>query len=292
MSNGAYRNGGRGSARRGFAARQRQRLRRRIALLAVLCVAVVIFGLVFAGVKGAMRAMEERSARTEPPSATGETAEGGTRQAGSAPEAKERTELAAAKTCDALDVLVDPRHPLPDWYAPDDLVYILGYGVPTTSGDLPLRREAAENLGELSAAAAAAGEEVLVSSAYRSYAEQQEIFQHYTGIYGDWVENVSAPPGQSQHQLGTTVDFTSSEVGYELLPAFGQTAASRWLAENAWRYGFINTYPVEDSAGTGRQAEPWEYRYVGVKRAQAIHDSGLSLRKYLRQNGKAPCEAA
>lgn len=196
--------------------------------------------------------------------------------------------LVAAGSCDALDILVDPNHALPAGYEPRDLVYVQGFGVLTHGGDLLLRREAAVNLAELSQAAAQAGEEALVSSAYRSYGDQQEAFAHYTGIYGDWTSNVSAPPGESQHQLGTTVDFTNSEVAYELIPTFGDTSASRWLSRNAWRYGFINTYPADD-AGTGRQAEPWEYRYVGKKMAAEIQESDLSLRKFLKQNGQAPC---
>ena len=198
--------------------------------------------------------------------------------------------MTVANTCDALDVLVDPGHPLPASYEPQDLAYLQGYGVAVTVGDLPLRREAAKYLGDLSDAAVAAGEEALVSSAYRSYADQQEAFAHYTSIYGDWADHVSAPPGESQHQLGTTVDFTNAEVNYQLIPTFGDTSASRWLSQNAWRYGFVNTYPPGDTDGTGRQAEPWEYRYIGLQTAREVQKSELSLRQFLEANGQAPCE--
>ncbi|MGH3090153.1 MAG: M15 family metallopeptidase, partial [Rubrobacteraceae bacterium] len=121
-----------------------------------------------------------------------------------------------------------------------------------------------------------------------SYFEQQQNFTHFTGIYGDDAEIVSAPPGQSQHQLGTTVDFTNAEVGYQLLPSFGETSASEWLEKNARKYGFVITYPNGDEQKTGRQWEPWEYRFVGVKTAKEIHESDLSLREYLIEEGVKP----
>lgn len=293
--------GGRGS-RRPPARRKTFKLRRNLAFLVAISILATSCGLTVVGIKNAISdGSEDQAAQvgSEGTAATtgedsgsgieGTTAGGESSAEGEGSGVGGPEELIAAKTCDDLDILVDPGHPLPHSYVPQDLTYLQGYGVAATATGLPLRREAAKHLGRLSEAVSSSGEEALVSSAYRSYAEQQETFAHYTGIYGDWADHVSAPPGQSQHQLGTTVDFTNSEVGYQLIPTFGDTSASRWLSRNAWRHGFVNTYPAEDTGGTGRQAEPWEYRYVGLQTAREIQKSDLSLRQFLEKNGQAPC---
>lgn len=192
------------------------------------------------------------------------------------------------ESCDDPRVLVGKRNALPPGYQPGDLVSLMAYGVPIHGGDKLLREGAAEPLSGLVSAANAEGHELLVTSAFRSYFEQEQNFAHFTGIYGDDAEIVSAPPGQSQHQLGTTVDFTNAEVGYQLLPAFGETNASKWLEANAHEHGFIITYPDGDEQGTGRQWEPWEYRFVGEGLAEKIHESDMSLRKFLTEEGVRP----
>lgn len=192
------------------------------------------------------------------------------------------------ESCDDPRVLVGKENALPPDYQPDDLASLTARGVPTYGGEQLVRRAAMKPLAELISAANSDGQELLVLSAFRSYTEQKQNFAHFTGIYGDDAEIVSAPPGQSQHQLGTTVDFTNAEVNYELLPAFGKTSASKWLEDNAWKHGFIITYPKGDKQGTGRQHEPWEYRYVGEKLAERIHESDLSLREFLTEEGVRP----
>ncbi|MDX5892962.1 M15 family metallopeptidase [Rubrobacter radiotolerans] len=275
--------------------------RRVLVAVAAVCVLATSCGVAAVGVTSVVRSFQSQTEQVSSTDASPEalpetTAEERTGRAGeerteNAEEEARQERLPVAQSCDSLEVLVDPRHALPPDYSPTDLVYIVGYGVPTVGGDMLLREEATGKLAELMQRAGADGEELLVASAYRSYSEQQQTFAHFQGIYGPEVEYVSAPPGQSQHQLGTTVDFTNSEVGYQLLPAFSETNASRWLERNAWRYGFINTYPAEDISGTGRQAEAWEYRYVGKETAREIHESDLGLREYLAQNGLAPCRS-
>src|SRR3712207_6701331 len=112
-------------------------------------------------------------------------------------------------TCDDPLVLVDRSHPLPEGYVPDDLVPLASYGVPILGGrQMRLRRETAEALRGMVDAAAADGEELVVASAYRSYAEQRDSHARLIGIYGE--EAMSAPPGHSQHHPGTAVDLTNS----------------------------------------------------------------------------------
>jgi D-alanyl-D-alanine carboxypeptidase len=92
---------------------------------------------------------------------------------------------------------------------------------------------------------------------------------------------VSARPGHSEHQLGTTADISNADVGYRLTEEFGETPAGRWLAENAWRYGFVLSYPEGAEAVTGYKYEPWHFRWVGEAAAAAVRDSGLTLHEWL-----------
>lgn len=191
-------------------------------------------------------------------------------------------------SCDDPRVLVDQSHPLPPDYAPQDLVPLASHGVPVRGGEQFLRREAAEKLSLLVADAAADGEELIVASAYRSYADQQSSYEYWTNYYGYGAGGMSAPAGHSQHQLGTAVDFTNAATEYKVHQNFGYTTPSRWLEKNAPRYGFVLAYPKGNEGDTGYNWEPWHYRYVGENNAERISESGLKLHAYLSREGVLP----
>lgn len=208
-----------------------------------------------------------------------------------APPAQEtgpQEERPTSGACGDLLALVDHDHGLPPHYEPEDLVPLSAHGIPVLNGEQFLRREAADRLAELLADAAAAGEELVVASGYRSFGEQQRTHDRWTALYGEGAGGMSAVPGHSEHQLGTAVDFTNAAAGYELWWPFGDTTASAWLEENAHRYGFILSYPRGREEETGYNWEPWHYRYIGVENARELRESGLSLQAFLRQNGVIP----
>ena len=67
-----------------------------------------------------------------------------------------------------------------------------------------------------------------------------------------------------------------------------QTAAGIWLGVNAWKYGFIMSYPRGMTSKTCYEYEPWHFRYVGVAEAAAVHSSGLTLREWLWEHQPNP----
>jgi len=189
-------------------------------------------------------------------------------------------------TCGYRLVLVDLSHALPQDYAPKDLVPLPASGVPTVGGrDLMLRREAAEHLKDL--VAAADDEELVVASAFRSYLDQSYTHERLKSIYGSEADAMSASPGHSQHQLGTAVDFTNSVAAYQVQPIFGQTSAAWWLQNHATQYGFVLSYPPGKDE-TGYEFEPWHYRYIGVENARRLQRSGLILQEFLVHKGVLP----
>ena len=60
-------------------------------------------------------------------------------------------------------------------------------------------------------------------------------------------------------------------------------AVYNWLAENAWKYGFIKRYPADKVDITGISNEPWHYRYVGKEAAQEMQQSGMCLEEYVKE---------
>jgi soluble lytic murein transglycosylase-like protein len=96
-----------------------------------------------------------------------------------------------------------------------------------------MRPDVAAAFDRLEAAARADGIALIISSAFRSDAEQAVLFAQHPDP--KWV----APPGTSLHRYGTELDV-------------GPSTAYAWLAANAPRFHFKLRYPWE----------PWHWGYV------------------------------
>ena len=126
----------------------------------------------------------------------------------------------------------------------------------------------------------AVGSGILVRSGYRDYKSQEDTYNLYLKTYGKtYAENYVAHPGFSEHQTGLAVDIKaqSSET-------FEGTKESKWLKENAYKYGFIFRYAKDTVNITGIRYESWHYRYLGVDLATKVHESGLTYDEYYIRN--------
>lgn len=112
-----------------------------------------------------------------------------------------------------------------------------------------------------------------VISAFRSFSEQSALKSSYKMTYGSGANQFSADQGYSEHQLGTTVDFTTSEVGASYTD-FEKTAAYQWLLDNAYKYGFVLSYPDNNEY---YQFEPWHWRFVSRGLALELHKQGKNF---------------
>jgi D-alanyl-D-alanine carboxypeptidase len=114
-------------------------------------------------------------------------------------------------------------------------------------------------------------------SAYRSYAAQSA--DHASLVARDGLkvaDNESARAGYSEHQTGLAVDIAPvPSNGCNLELCFGTTPQGKWLAANAYKYGFLLRYPADKVAVTGYQYEPWHFRWIGVPLATEMHDDGV-----------------
>jgi zinc D-Ala-D-Ala carboxypeptidase len=158
---------------------------------------------------------------------------------------------------------------LPDGYRPGDLVSAATRGLPT-SGDQLIRALIVDDTRALIANAANGGLELYVGSGFRSQAYQASVFSAQVARWGDsdTANRYSARAGHSQHQLGTTIDFTVS------FRAFRDSPAPTWLRENAHRFGFILPYTAAAAERTGYVDEPWHARWVGTALASRLQSVG------------------
>ncbi|MBQ1230136.1 MAG: M15 family metallopeptidase [Clostridia bacterium] len=218
-------------------------------------------------------------------------------------------------------VLANKTSPVGESYTPEDLVRLDNAVVvpwhQTTGLTLEACAAAAlyEMLDEMRAEEVT---DIFVTSAYRSYIKQQQLYYQYldnelstisedayrclgyTYIKVNYLDqgktqlsradaekvvlSYSAYPGTSEHQTGLCVDFITEDMGGNLTEAFEDTAAFAWLSENAYKFGFILRYPKGKEDITGYTYEPWHYRFVGREAATDIHFSRLTLEQYL-ENG-------
>lgn len=177
-----------------------------------------------------------------------------------------------------LAILVNSTHPLPD-----------GYDIPLTELDngQQVATVMMTDLQQMLADAEAEGIYAIIASGFRTAEKQQSLMDEKIQSFVDkgmsssaaetealkWVNAV----GCSEHQSGLAVDINADGIhsaGYQVYP---------WLAENAWKYGFILRYPEGKTDITGTDYEAWHYRYVGKELAADIYQKGVCLEEYLGQ---------
>ena len=189
-------------------------------------------------------------------------------------------------------VLVNRNHKLSKTDVPTDLVEIAS----VLSADIvkvkytgtKANRTAVEALGKMLSAAISEGvSNFQISSAYRTYSEQQKLVDNSVAKYQknnpSWSRDrclsatyqTVAPAGSSEHQTGLAFDITVPGV------SFTGTEQQKWLHQHCAEYGFIVRFTAEKQKLTGFVAESWHFRYVGEEHAAKIMEQGICLEEYL-----------
>ena len=142
-----------------------------------------------------------------------------------------------------------------------------------------MRAQAATALNELLTDAKTAGYNLQIISSYRSFSTQSITYNGYVARDGQAkADTYSARPGHSEHQTGLAVDLGSGTCNLEI--CFGDSPAGKWLAANAWNYGFVIRYQKDKTAITGYQYEPWHIRFVGKELASEIKTKDITLEEF------------
>lgn len=187
-------------------------------------------------------------------------------------------------------VIVNKKHPLnPTNYIPADLVVpTLPLRVPGNES-MQLRQPVAQALERMFTAAKADGLNLQVSSGYRSYTYQTGTYNSYVKQSGQaYADSISARPGYSEHQTGLAVDIEPVSRQCEIVQCFESTPEGKWLAANAYQYGFLLRYPADKVSVTGYDYEPWHFRFIGTSLSREMHKNGVkTLEEFFGVGGGA-----
>ena len=184
-----------------------------------------------------------------------------------AEEAKHKIEQSNGMTFVDGILIVNKTYSLPSDYAP---------GVSTIAQNA---------FDEMAAAAAQDGITLFVNSSYRSYQDQESLYNSYAAERGtEAADEVSSRPGHSEHQTGLCFDLNSIE------DSFQYTSEGKWVNDNCYKYGFCIRFPKGKGAYTGYQYESWHLRYVGTELAEKLYNNGdwISLEEYFGITSEYP----
>lgn len=120
--------------------------------------------------------------------------------------------------------------------------------------------------------ASAVGLNIYLSSGFRSYDYQNEIYNNYVAWDGqELADTYSARPGHSEHQSGLAIDVNQID------DSFIGTPEAIWLEQHCYEYGFILRYPQSKQDITGYKYESWHIRYVGTDMSYKIHAKSVEM---------------
>ncbi|MBQ7669233.1 MAG: M15 family metallopeptidase [Clostridia bacterium] len=189
---------------------------------------------------------------------------------------------------DGYLILVNSENAIGENYIPKDLTNLVD--TRSDRAAQQMTKTAAKALEAMYIEMRASGyTDVSVTSAYRSYTRQKEIFDMYLNMnlangydydtaYA-MVASDTALPGQSEHQTGLCCDMHNLSSASQ---AFANQEAYKWLKENCWKFGFILRYPDDKEDITKITFEPWHYRFVGRYHAAKMRAMGLCLEEYVK----------
>lgn len=178
-------------------------------------------------------------------------------------------------------ILANPTHDIGD-YAPT-IDYLEGQ---------PLDSRIIEPMREFVAAARAQGLSVYLSSGYRDYTLQTQLYNRKIGqgYSPEDAAKIVAKPGTSEHQTGLACDITDVYRDPKTIEECESTATYQWMSQHCQEYGFIVRFPDGKADITGIMYEPWHFRYVGVEAATYIMENGLCFEEFLDLYQQTPAE--
>lgn len=182
--------------------------------------------------------------------------------------------------------LVNAKNPLSADFAPPQIVNVSDSQCPVDARIQPYLEAFLQGCRD-------AGLPVYLSSGYRSYADQNYLFERKIsqGYTYESASTIVAPPGTSEHQTGLACDITDVYRESKSWEDLEPTATFQWLNEHCAEYGFVLRYP-KDKSGlaydgsalqtvTGIIYEPWHFRYVGSEAAKYMKENNLCLEEFV-----------
>ena len=171
-------------------------------------------------------------------------------------------------------LLANNTYPIKQTSIKEDIVTLssieeLGKQFGTSVDSISLSKEAGLEFSKMMDAAKKDGlVHFSVNSGFRDFEEQAKLYKEMGSSY-------ALPPGYSEHNLGLSLDVGSTMMKMENAPE------GKWMAENAWKYGFILRYPRDKTDITGIEYEPWHFRYVGLPHSALMKEKNFVLEEYI-----------
>lgn len=173
-------------------------------------------------------------------------------------------------------MLVNKYYLLTKDYVPDDLVNVSQ--TYSWGSNQRVRKVAYDAFLDMWEQAKTDGFYLMISSSYRSYEEQEIVYNNYKKQGTKYADSLAARPGASEHQTGLTLDIFSKTNSNR--QTFKDSEEAKWLLDNSYKFGFILRYPENLVNVTGYNYEAWHFRYVGKNIATYIHDNNISFDEY------------
>ena len=172
-------------------------------------------------------------------------------------------------------MLVNRLYGLSKDYEPDDIIDV---PVSISYSGVKISKSILSNIEELISAAKDEGYIFVLSDGYRSYADQEKMFNNYKNSYGyEEADKNVARPGHSEYQTG---------ISFQIVPynkVFDKPRESeeyKWLKDNAYNYGFIFRYPDDKKDITLFDSYTWRLRFVGTDAASITESEKISFEEY------------
>lgn len=172
-------------------------------------------------------------------------------------------------------MLVNRIYGLSSDYVPEDIIDIpLKYAY---SGN-KISESIMNNIINLIDDAQNSGYTFVVSSGYRSYSDQEKLYNNYASSYGkNDADKLVAKPGHSDYQTGLSFDLQPYNKVFE--DAY-ESDEYKWLKSNAHYHGFIFRLPKDSENITRFNSSVWRLRYVGEEAAKTMYIENITLEEY------------
>lgn len=172
-------------------------------------------------------------------------------------------------------VLVNRIYGLTKDYVPEDLVTISSQ---YAYSNKKISKSILENIISLIDNGKENGYTFVVSDGYRSYSEQEKLYNNYANAYGmSEADKFVARAGHSEYQTGLTFDLKPYN---KVIDDVNSSEEYLWLKENAYKYGFIFRLDSEHEYLTGFPSSSWKLRYVGESVASIIYNEKICFEEY------------
>ena len=172
-------------------------------------------------------------------------------------------------------MLVNRLYGLSENYEPDDIIDVPSQYAYT---GVKISNSIMDNIVALIDAASEEGYTFVLADGYRSYSEQESIFERYKNAYGySEADRIAARAGHSEYQTG--ISFTIVPL-YKEYDEPKESSEYKWLNDNAYKFGFIFRFPEDKTDITGFEASTWRLRYVGSEAANIIKSENICFEEY------------